>query len=245
MELQHFTLRYIGLCAAIGQPVQIPFVIAFLAQELIQFEEREAGIIITTELLDLLDAGPLCAVPKSHLHAWWLGDAAPKDDEMMTSETIADIMEAYYEDDDKFMPFGHSQHSCPPASNLADEGQYGLLAVPHRVRQQVLHAESAIRKSMILSQRRASGFYQLWEAALHKESETYTFAASAAAGSTQETAVPVTAGIGQVSTTSAVIASPQAIEVRPYLHQRTKEKQAANCDVRQRANPHRQRFQRG
>jgi hypothetical protein len=164
--------------------------IAFLAQELVQFEDRNDGIFITPEVLDIMDAGPLSAVPKTHLHAWWLGSAAPRDNKIMEAETIADIMEVYYADEDKYMPFGR-EHSCPPASNLTGEAQYGLLAVPHRVRQQVLHAESAIQKSMVISQRRASGFYQLWEAALHKESATYTFAASAAAA----------AGINQVGAT--------------------------------------------
>ena len=139
------------------------------------------------------------------------------------------IMEHYYNDEDKYEPLGHSKHSCPPAAHLTDGPLHGLLAVPHRVRQQVIHAESEIQRCIMLSERRASGFYQLWEAALHKESKEYTFAASAAAGSTQATTAPGTMGPTGGGTTSFTATPVQAGDGEPSRRSRrpTKKSKAA------------------
>jgi hypothetical protein len=170
---------YIGFAAALGQPAHVPFVIAILARDLIPLGPTGQGFNLTQELLDLLDAGPLCPVPRTYFCAWWLGRAAPKEDEVMGASNIAEIMGHYYEDEDKYTPYD-SKHSCPPATNWTNEAQQELLSVPHRIRQHIMHAETNVRKEILLSRRRAAGFYQLWEAALHKETEASVMGASTA-----------------------------------------------------------------
>jgi hypothetical protein len=170
---------YIGFAAALGQPAHVPFVIAILAQDLILLGPTGQGFNLTQELLDLLDAGPLCPVLRTYFCAWWLGRAAPKEDEVMGTSNVAEIMEHYYEDEDKYTPYD-SKHSCPPATNWTNKVQQELLSVPHHIQQHVIHAETNVHKEILLSRRWAAGFYQLWEAALHKETEASVMGASTA-----------------------------------------------------------------
>jgi hypothetical protein len=57
-------------------------------------------------------------------------------------------------------------------------GAIVTLGMPHRIRQQIVQAESDVQEKMMLSERRAAGFYQLWEAALDKEVAGGSFAAA-------------------------------------------------------------------
>jgi hypothetical protein len=171
---------YIGFAAALGQPAHVLFVIAILARDLIPLGPTGQGFNLTQELPDLLDAGPLCPVPRTYFCTWWLGRAAPKEDEVMGASNIAEIMGHYYEDEDKYTPYD-SKHSCPPATNWTNEAQQELLSVPHRIQQHIMHAETNVHKEILLSRRRAAGFYQLWEAAVHKETEASVMGASTAA----------------------------------------------------------------
>jgi hypothetical protein len=176
---------YIGFAAALGQPAHVPFVIAILARDLIPLGPTGQGFDLTQELLDVLDAGPLLPVPRSYIYAWWMGHAAPKENGIMGALNISEIMAHYYDDEDKYTPFDHVNHSCPPAANWSNEAQQALLAVPHRIRQHVMHAETGIRKEILLSRRRAAGFYQLWEAALLKETDSGIIATPAVVGASQ------------------------------------------------------------
>jgi hypothetical protein len=176
---------YIGFAAALGQPAHVPFVIAILARDLILLRPTGQGFDLTQELLDILDAGPLLPVPRSYIYAWWMGHAAPKENEIMGALNISEIMAHYYDDEDKYTPYDHVNHSCPPAANWSNEAQQALLAVPHRIQQHVMHAEMGVRKEILLSQHRAAGFYQLWEATLLKETDLGNIATPAVVGASQ------------------------------------------------------------
>jgi hypothetical protein len=103
---------YIGFAAALGQPANVPFVIAILARDLIPLGPTGQGFDLTQELLDVLDAGPLLPVPRSYIYTWWMGHAAPKENDIMGALNIAEIMAHYYDDEDKYTPYDHVKHSA-------------------------------------------------------------------------------------------------------------------------------------
>jgi hypothetical protein len=209
---------YIGFAAALGQPANVPFVIAILARDLIPLGPTGQGFDLTQELLDVLDAGPLLPVPRSYIYAWWMGHAAPKENEIMGALNISEIMAHYYDDEDKYTPFDHVNHSCPPAANWSNEAQQALLAVPHRIRQHVMHAETGVRKEILLSRRRAAGFYQLWEAALLKETDSDIIATPAVVGASQ---------VIEGSSTTSLAVKPNQSERRTTLRRAGKKAHAA------------------
>jgi hypothetical protein len=144
-------LMYISFAAALGQPAHIPFVIAILAQDLIPLGPTREGFNLTQELLDVLDASPLYPVPRSYIYAWWLGHAAPKEDEIMGALNIADIMGHYYEDDDKYTPYNLGKHFCLPTTNWTNEAQQAILVVLHHIWQLVMHTETAFHSACTTS----------------------------------------------------------------------------------------------
>src|SRR6201994_1776946 len=180
------------MAAAVGEPTRIPFVIGLLSRVLNNEDRGQRPDILNAEMQDLLDAGP-SVVPTSHLYAWWLGDAAPASNKLLNGHTLHTIMQSYYQDEAQHAPSHNNRHSCPSSTSWTNEREQELLDVPHGIRQRIVHAERETHKKIILSQRRASGFHQLWEAVLQKEAEDYTFAASATAASAASTQTPIAA----------------------------------------------------
>jgi hypothetical protein len=177
-KLQRFVLMYIGMAAACGCPANIPFIIALLSRDLNLLEFEDTGIVFSQEMNDLLDAGPFCAMPTSYLEPWWLGNVAPGPNGIFGATTFDRLMRHYYADEEKYTWLLHRPHRCPLASGWTNEAEQTLLGMPHCIRQQIVQAESDVQEKMMLSERRAAGFYQLWEAALDKEVAGGSFAAA-------------------------------------------------------------------
>jgi hypothetical protein len=189
---QQFTLSYIGRAAAICQPINIPLIIRALARAFSTQNTPPASIKFDRDFLLFLDAGTEdddpTAVAKSYHNTWWTGRNEEK--LWLSLETIDACMEYH-------KGISTDLHTAPAAisktrytwsrhvQSLPDETTLdcdrcrlyrgvtmGVLDDMNDLRNYVKPSGQSQGTKFHLAQRRAAGFFQLYEAAARKESQS-------------------------------------------------------------------------
>jgi hypothetical protein len=192
------------VAAAIGRSIDIPILIRTLGKTLFQAGHNPGELAISPDLLSYLDAGvgARWAVdqPEAFHFAWWREREEPEEDYYLSISTVRSCLKAYR----KFHP--RPPPSKPDISQLLNKPTYNwhpgvhdespnpctrcrlyrgvALGVRDGLRdlRNVVHAcEAANEVERELAVRRVSGFNQLFEAALIKETQVSNYEADAGA----------------------------------------------------------------
>lgn len=90
-----FASSYIGLGAAIGLNVEIPFLIRILASDMYRDRAARTRVDFDRSLQLYLDAGTTVPVPSTFEKAWWLHYRDPINDEVLGPQTIDECLEVH------------------------------------------------------------------------------------------------------------------------------------------------------
>jgi hypothetical protein len=187
---QQFTLSYIGRAAAICMPIDIPLIIRALARAFSTQNAQPSSIQMDNDFLLFLDAGTEdedpAAVVESYHNTWWTGK---NEKQWLTLETIDACMEYHKKltsaprtgpaafTKTRYTWSRHVQ-SLPADTKLNCDRcrlyrgvTIGVLDDLNDMRNYVNAAGQSHGAKFLLEQRRASGFFQLYEAAVRKESQ--------------------------------------------------------------------------
>jgi len=193
-NFQEFALHNVGLAAAIGQSVEIPIILRSVACDLYQLGPIAGSTyVINRDLLASLDAGcnideDLSAVADSYFIPWWTSDNPPPNHGRLNSGTIHRALEHHRKVTGikEILPVktDKSRYTWNRSVAFVPEGvkldcnrcrlyrgvALGVLDNIQDLRHHVHGLEVSYEERADLAVRRAAGFFQLYEAALMKES---------------------------------------------------------------------------
>jgi hypothetical protein len=195
-HFQMFCLQYLGMAAAIGYPVDIPWLIRVFACNAYQNGRDLLSLLRDRDFLQVLDAGPsedeLAPRPDSYALAWWTSaeaaEAASEADVLCLS-TVKHCLEDYQNqtnwDGVNPAPTAKTKYTWSRDLSFKPEGvkldckrcylyRAAALGVVDDLLGMRHHAhglEANSRNLSHLTERRAAGFHQLHEAAILKEQQ--------------------------------------------------------------------------
>ena len=180
----------VGMTAAIGNSCDIPMILRILARYLFQ---SPAGfeLLKNHEIQLMLDAGTdpddPSAVAETYKYSWWLYDSEPGDSDVLRFDNLDEALEHHRSVTTKIAPlapnlnkkkYTWSRHfsSIPQGLHLKCENcrlyrgvTLGIMDNLLDIRNKIQGSEVASNNRVALTERRAAGFFQLYETVLMKE----------------------------------------------------------------------------
>jgi hypothetical protein len=192
-------MSYIGMAAAIGKPVDIPIILRVLAGHLNHTPDGST-ILTDYDFIQSLNAGSvandLSPVADTYLHDWWNSSECPPDEDLLGYVTLEEALEHHRVSTglDKLQPvennkkiYTWSRHISGDPRNLTIDCNrcrlyrgvaLGLNDNLQDIRHHIHGIMASSEYQADTSERRAAGFFQLYEEALLKESSSYDISGS-------------------------------------------------------------------
>ena len=178
------------MAAAIGNTCEIPFILRILARYLFisplghqLFGDRELHLMLDAGI----DPDDPSAVAETYKYGWWVYESEPEDENILRYDNLDEALEHHRSVTKKFTPlapklnkkeYTWSRHlsSIPQGLEMKCENcrlyrgvTLGILDNLLDIRNRVHGSEMTSNHRVAMSERRAAGFFQLYETVLMKE----------------------------------------------------------------------------